>query len=50
MMAAARDREFSVEVEEMRTRAFLLDLRALFLDCADHHSPLESDGLEADED
>jgi hypothetical protein len=34
----------SIELEEMRTRGFLLDLCALLLDVADLHSPFESAG------
>lgn len=38
----------SIELEETRTRGFLLDLRALLLDAADQYSPLERAGPEPD--
>lgn len=49
-MVVERTPDLGVELEEVRTRAFLLDMRALLLEAADHGSPPETMGLECDPD
>ncbi|WP_420127992.1 GSU2403 family nucleotidyltransferase fold protein [Longimicrobium sp.] len=50
MMVVERRAEHSIQLEEARTRAFLLDVRELLMEAADRHAPMETVTLDFDAD
>jgi hypothetical protein len=50
MMVVERGPDHSTQLEEARTRAFLLDMRELLMEAADRHAPREPVKLEFDAD